>query len=77
MQLEKLEHELASDRESLCTAESLSTDLMKEKALLEKSLEMLRENSERQVNPHPQTLVHESEGDVQQVLTFFAIVVFS
>ncbi|XP_051235370.1 girdin isoform X4 [Dicentrarchus labrax] len=47
--LEQLESELAADRESLRSAESLSTDLMKEKALLEKTLETLRENSERQM----------------------------
>uniref|UniRef100_A0A4W5QL02 Coiled-coil domain containing 88A n=1 Tax=Hucho hucho TaxID=62062 RepID=A0A4W5QL02_9TELE len=44
-----LESELNTDRESLHSAESLGTDLMKEKALLEKTLETLRENSERQV----------------------------
>uniref|UniRef100_A0A4W5LUY5 Coiled-coil domain containing 88A n=1 Tax=Hucho hucho TaxID=62062 RepID=A0A4W5LUY5_9TELE len=44
-----LESELNTGRESLCSAESLSTDLMKEKALLEKTLETLRENSDRQV----------------------------
>lgn len=60
-----------SDRDSLCTAESLSTDLMKEKALLEKTLETLRENSERQVNLHPQTLIHESEAHVETAVTFF------
>lgn len=49
LQLEQLESELTADRESLRCAESLSTDLMKEKALLEKTLETLRENSERQV----------------------------
>ncbi|XP_028982993.1 girdin isoform X3 [Betta splendens] len=47
--LEQLESEVTADRESLRTAESLSTDLMKEKALLEKTLETLRENSERQL----------------------------
>ncbi|XP_019109308.2 girdin isoform X2 [Larimichthys crocea] len=47
--LEQLESELMADRESLRSAESLSTDLMKEKALLEKTLETLRENSERQL----------------------------
>ncbi|XP_074501556.1 girdin isoform X1 [Sebastes fasciatus] len=47
--LEQLGGELTADRESLRTAESLSTDLMKEKALLEKTLETLRENSERQL----------------------------
>lgn len=50
LQLEQLESELAGDRDSLRSAESLSTDLMKEKALLEKTLETLRENSERQVH---------------------------
>uniref|UniRef100_A0A673Z8A3 Coiled-coil domain containing 88A n=2 Tax=Salmo trutta TaxID=8032 RepID=A0A673Z8A3_SALTR len=44
-----LESELNTERESLHSAESLGTDLMKEKALLEKTLETLRENSERQV----------------------------
>ncbi|XP_030603678.1 girdin isoform X5 [Archocentrus centrarchus] len=47
--LEELEGELTADKESLRSAESLSTDLMKEKALLEKTLETLRENSERQL----------------------------
>ncbi|XP_070771740.1 girdin [Enoplosus armatus] len=47
--LEQLGSELTADRESLRSAESLSTDLMKEKALLEKTLETLRENSERQL----------------------------
>ncbi|CAB1312782.1 unnamed protein product, partial [Coregonus sp. 'balchen'] len=47
--LEQMESELNTDRESLHSAESLSTDLMKEKALLEKTLETLRENSDRQV----------------------------
>ncbi|XP_030628126.1 girdin [Chanos chanos] len=47
--LEQLESELSADRESLRSAESLSSDLMKEKAQLEKTLETLRENSERQV----------------------------
>uniref|UniRef100_A0A672G9L8 Coiled-coil domain containing 88A n=1 Tax=Salarias fasciatus TaxID=181472 RepID=A0A672G9L8_SALFA len=47
--LEQLESEVTAERESLRSAESLSTDLMKEKALLEKTLETLRENSERQL----------------------------
>uniref|UniRef100_A0A8C7GA37 Coiled-coil domain containing 88A n=1 Tax=Oncorhynchus kisutch TaxID=8019 RepID=A0A8C7GA37_ONCKI len=47
--LGQLESELNTGRESLCSAESLSTDLMKEKALLEKTLETLRENADRQV----------------------------
>lgn len=50
--MEQLGSELIADRESLRSAESLSTDLMKEKALLEKTLETLRENSERQVHTH-------------------------
>lgn len=49
LQLGQLETELAADRESLHTVETLNTDLMKEKALFEKTLETLRENSERQV----------------------------
>lgn len=52
VQVEQLQSELEADRESLRSAESLSTDLMKEKALLEKTLETLRENSERQVQSH-------------------------
>ena len=48
-QLEQLKSELAADRETLLSSESLSTDLMKEKALLEKTLETLRENSDTQV----------------------------
>ncbi|XP_066507725.1 girdin isoform X2 [Hoplias malabaricus] len=47
--LEQLEGEMCMDRESLRSAESLSSDLMKEKAQLQKTLETLRENSERQV----------------------------
>uniref|UniRef100_A0A8C7V4S8 Coiled-coil domain containing 88A n=1 Tax=Oncorhynchus mykiss TaxID=8022 RepID=A0A8C7V4S8_ONCMY len=46
---QRLESELNTERESLHSAEHLGTDLMKEKALLEKTLETLRENSERQV----------------------------
>lgn len=49
LQMGQLETELAADRESLQTVETLNTDLMKEKALFEKTLETLRENSERQV----------------------------
>ncbi|TSN95650.1 Girdin [Bagarius yarrelli] len=47
--LEQLKNEAQSDRESLRCAENLSSDLMKEKAQLQKTLETLRENSERQV----------------------------
>lgn len=49
-QLEQLQTELTADRESLRSAESLSADLLKEKAQLEKTLETLQENSDRQVN---------------------------
>lgn len=49
-QLEQLQTELSADRESLRSAESLSADLLKEKAQLEKTLETLQENSDRQVN---------------------------
>uniref|UniRef100_A0A3B3WHN8 Coiled-coil domain containing 88A n=1 Tax=Poecilia mexicana TaxID=48701 RepID=A0A3B3WHN8_9TELE len=49
------------DRESLRSAESLSTDLMKEKALLEKTLETLRENSERQMKGLEQENKHLSQ----------------
>lgn len=52
VQLEQLQTELSTDRESLHGAENLSSDLMKEKASLEKILESLRENSERQVPAH-------------------------
>ncbi|KAJ8248409.1 hypothetical protein GJAV_G00241730 [Gymnothorax javanicus] len=47
--LEQLEGELNAERQSLRSSESLSADLMKEKQLLEKTLETLRENSERQL----------------------------
>ncbi|XP_052007235.1 girdin isoform X2 [Xyrauchen texanus] len=47
--LQQLQTELTSDRESLHSAESLSADLLKEKAQLEKTLETLRENADRQV----------------------------
>ncbi|XP_058507130.1 girdin-like isoform X1 [Solea solea] len=59
--LEQLQTELTTDRESLRCAESLSTDLMKEKALLEKTLETLRENSERQLKGLEQENKHLSQ----------------
>nr|XP_057914126.1 girdin-like isoform X4 [Doryrhamphus excisus] len=59
--LQQLESELAAERESLCSAERLSTDLMKEKALLEKTLETLRENSERQMKGLEQENKHLSQ----------------
>lgn len=58
MQLEQLENEAQSDRESLRSAETLSSDLMKEKAQLQKTLETLRENLERQVHLKSQELLH-------------------
>ncbi|KAM7385349.1 hypothetical protein PAMP_001437 [Pampus punctatissimus] len=57
----QLESELTADRESLRSAECLSTDLMKEKALLEKTLETLRENSERQLKGLEQENKHLSQ----------------
>uniref|UniRef100_A0A3Q3NP31 Coiled-coil domain containing 88A n=1 Tax=Labrus bergylta TaxID=56723 RepID=A0A3Q3NP31_9LABR len=58
LKLEQLESELTADRDSLRSSESLSTDLMKEKALLEKTLETLRENSERQLKDLEQENKH-------------------
>ncbi|KAG1926211.1 girdin isoform X1 [Pimephales promelas] len=57
-QLEQLQTELAADRESLRSAESLSSDLLKEKAQLEKTLETLQENSDRQVKGLEQENAH-------------------
>ncbi|XP_078238368.1 girdin isoform X4 [Pogona vitticeps] len=47
--LEGLENELAEEKQSLQNSQNLSRDLMKEKAQLEKTVETLRENSERQI----------------------------
>ncbi|XP_063300058.1 girdin isoform X4 [Pelobates fuscus] len=47
--LEKLEAELCHERQSIQSSHNLSDDLMKEKSQLEKTIEMLRENSERQI----------------------------
>ncbi|KAJ7341288.1 hypothetical protein JRQ81_005211 [Phrynocephalus forsythii] len=47
--LEGLENELAEEKQSLQNSQNLSRDLMKEKAQLEKTVETLRENSERQM----------------------------
>ncbi|MBN3312820.1 GRDN protein, partial [Atractosteus spatula] len=47
--LERLENEMSLEKQTLQNAENLSSDLMKEKAQLEKTIETLRENSERQV----------------------------
>uniref|UniRef100_A0A3P8UJS9 Coiled-coil domain containing 88A n=1 Tax=Cynoglossus semilaevis TaxID=244447 RepID=A0A3P8UJS9_CYNSE len=59
--LEQLQTELSTDRESLHGAENLSSDLMKEKASLEKILESLRENSERQLKDLEQENKHLSQ----------------
>ncbi|XP_053568166.1 girdin [Bombina bombina] len=47
--LEKIEAELNHERQSIQSSQHLSNDLMKEKAQLEKTLETLHENSERQI----------------------------
>ncbi|XP_014347237.1 girdin isoform X2 [Latimeria chalumnae] len=47
--LERLESEMNHEQQSLQNTETLSNDLMKEKAQLEKTLETLQENSERQI----------------------------
>ncbi|KAM8810042.1 girdin isoform 2-T2 [Eudromia elegans] len=47
--LEGLENEISQEKQSLQNSQNLSKDLMKEKAQLEKTLEALRENSERQI----------------------------
>ncbi|KAM6279137.1 girdin isoform 8-T9 [Porphyrio hochstetteri] len=47
--LEELENEISQEKQSLQNSQNLSKDLMKEKAQLEKTLETLRENSERQI----------------------------
>ncbi|XP_058285116.1 girdin isoform X2 [Hylobates moloch] len=47
--VEILENEIVQEKQSLQNCQSLSKDLMKEKAQLEKTIETLRENSERQI----------------------------
>ncbi|XP_066482133.1 girdin isoform X2 [Tiliqua scincoides] len=47
--LERLENELTEEKQSFQNSQNLSKDLMKEKAQLEKTIETLRENSERQI----------------------------
>ncbi|XP_009474415.1 PREDICTED: girdin isoform X1 [Nipponia nippon] len=47
--LEELQNEISQEKQSLQNSQNLSKDLMKEKAQLEKTLEALRENSERQI----------------------------
>ncbi|XP_058134572.1 girdin isoform X7 [Dasypus novemcinctus] len=47
--VEILENEITQEKQSLQNCQNLSKDLMKEKAQLEKTIETLRENSERQI----------------------------
>ncbi|XP_004691466.1 PREDICTED: girdin isoform X2 [Condylura cristata] len=47
--VEMLENEVIQEKQSLQNCQNLSKDLMKEKAQLEKTIETLRENSERQI----------------------------
>ncbi|XP_054543717.1 girdin [Talpa occidentalis] len=47
--VEILENEVIQEKQSLQNCQNLSKDLMKEKAQLEKTVETLRENSERQI----------------------------
>ncbi|XP_053314554.1 girdin isoform X2 [Spea bombifrons] len=47
--LEKIDAELSQERQSIQSSQNLSNDLMKEKSQLEKTIETLRENSERQI----------------------------
>ncbi|KAA0717518.1 Girdin Akt phosphorylation enhancer [Triplophysa tibetana] len=56
--LEQMQMTLTADRESLHNAETLSTDLLKEKAQLKKTLETMQENSDRQVKGLEQETEH-------------------
>ncbi|XP_030052306.1 girdin isoform X2 [Microcaecilia unicolor] len=47
--LGRLESEISHEKQSLQNCQALSNDLMKEKAQLEKTIETLQENSERQI----------------------------
>ncbi|XP_019372226.1 PREDICTED: girdin isoform X9 [Gavialis gangeticus] len=47
--LEGLENEISQEKQSLQNSQNLSKDLIKEKIQLEKAIETLRENSERQI----------------------------
>ncbi|KAM8784686.1 girdin isoform 1-T1 [Rhynchonycteris naso] len=47
--VEILENEIIQEKQCLLNCQNLSKDLMKEKAQLEKTIETLRENSERQI----------------------------
>ncbi|XP_075269723.1 girdin isoform X6 [Opisthocomus hoazin] len=61
--LEELENEISQEKQSLQNSQNLSKDLMKEKAQLEKTLEALRENSERQVK-----LLEQENEDLNQTV---------
>lgn len=50
LQVEIFENEIVQEKQSLQNCQNLSKDLMKEKAQLEKTIETLRENSEKQVH---------------------------
>ncbi|XP_064174522.1 girdin-like isoform X9 [Anguilla rostrata] len=63
--LKQLDSEMSADRQSLQSAESLKSDLMREKGQLEKTLETLRDMSERQVK----VLEQENERLTQTVAT--------
>ncbi|KAF6320937.1 coiled-coil domain containing 88A [Rhinolophus ferrumequinum] len=63
--VEILENEIIQEKQSLQNCQNLSKDLMKEKAQLEKTIETLRENSERQVK----ILEQENEHLNQTVLS--------
>ncbi|XP_069090281.1 girdin isoform X2 [Pleurodeles waltl] len=56
--LERLESEMCHDKQSLQSSQNLNNDLMKEKAQLEKTIETLRENSERQIKGLEQEAEH-------------------
>ncbi|XP_019517660.1 PREDICTED: girdin isoform X6 [Hipposideros armiger] len=63
--VEILENEIIQEKQSLQNCQNLSKDLMKEKAQLEKTIETLRENSERQIK----ILEQENEHLNQTVLS--------
>ncbi|XP_018118002.1 girdin isoform X5 [Xenopus laevis] len=56
--LEKLEVEINQERQNNESSQHLSSDLMKEKSELEKTIETLRENSERQIKGLEQETEH-------------------
>lgn len=50
--MERLKGEISSEKQSMQNVEKLTHDLIKEKSQLEKSIESIQENSERQVEGH-------------------------